>query len=113
MLEAQVIFNDLIRKDYEYSKVTMLMSVAYSMSGDEVMSDKFKAMSNIRTLREMKEIPELHYSKVDAAPVSSVLAPAMKTMNASLVSLSHAGDETLSKESKPATNIVKSASGFG
>jgi len=35
MQEAQVIFKDLLKKEYKYATVTMLMSIAYSMNGDE------------------------------------------------------------------------------
>jgi len=63
-LEAQVIFSDLLKKDKENGKdkskfetVTMLMSIAYSMTAtannkDHLSAEKYKAISNIATLRK-------------------------------------------------------------
>jgi len=37
----------LIESGYEPVKVNMLMSIAYSMSGDSLMAEKYKAISNL------------------------------------------------------------------
>jgi len=67
----------------------MLMSLAYSMNNDEHTADKFKAISSIFQLRQKGEISPLKKAKEELKPVSSVLAPATRAMNASLASLHH------------------------
>jgi hypothetical protein len=93
MLEAQVIFNDLMKKEFKYSQVAMLQSIAYSMSGDKSTSDKYRAISNIHVMREKGEFQMKGEGRKTQQPVSSVLAPLTKAMNASLVSLS-GGEES-------------------
>jgi hypothetical protein len=55
MQEAQVIFNDLMKKEFKYSQVAMLQSIAYSISGDKLTSEKYRAISNIHVMREKGE----------------------------------------------------------
>lgn len=94
----------------------MLMSIAYSMTAtannkDHLSAEKYKAISNIATLRKAGQISELGNTKIDLKPESYKLAPIMKALNASLSRpLSGNGSEEVL--SKPATNVVKSISSY-
>jgi hypothetical protein len=41
----------------------MLLSIAYTMSSDSLMSDKYAAISEIAQLRESKRLPALGQAK--------------------------------------------------
>jgi len=58
-LEAQVILTHLLESGYKFVTVNMLLSIAYTMSNDSLMSDKYAAISEIAQLRESNRLAPL------------------------------------------------------
>lgn len=84
----------------ELSKVYLLISLAYGMSGDEDMGEKYKALCHLAKLRELGRITEAGTSQ-DTPPVSSQLITVPATSGPSAMS------QGTSEVEEP-TNEVKS-----
>ena len=66
-----MILQSLIADGYEPVKVNMLLSIAYHMNGDTVMSDKYRAISNLMQLRELNRVPIVDERKSSWVPKAS------------------------------------------
>lgn len=56
--EAAVLFKNLLDRGFEVIKVQVLLSIANQMAGDQLTSQKYKAMSNITYMREQSRVPK-------------------------------------------------------
>ncbi len=55
-LEATVLFKSLLKKGYQQVKVQLLLSIAYKMSGNVPIAEKYKAVAALSQLREQNKI---------------------------------------------------------
>lgn len=80
--EASILLKSLIEQGYETVKVNMLMSIAFAMSGDALMADKYNAISNLEQLRAREKVLKAGSSYEFNFPKSSAIMQHIALKNA-------------------------------